>query len=208
MKNIHIFYNCAFCRVGILVCLEPDHVKRGRRGMPTHFLSQDGNTQRNSVVQSHLQIKHCAAQSHSFFCFDRGWHVVCLSFPPRHVFPFVSSARYHSPPSLFSSWDVRSTYIKLWNLRIWRYFLTLQGCICTVSCYLLLYYYSYNINLLTTWYLMPSPYKLKKTNPSVPFSHYYMTFALRATLAFHKSSSPNKYWGIISKTPAMKNSLK
>lgn len=44
MKNIQIFYNCAFCRAGILYCLEPDHIRRGRQGMPTHFLSQDGNT--------------------------------------------------------------------------------------------------------------------------------------------------------------------
>lgn len=29
---------------GILHCLEPDHIRRGRQGKPTHFLSQDGNT--------------------------------------------------------------------------------------------------------------------------------------------------------------------
>lgn len=125
------------------------------RVYPHIFFPRVAAPRSSSVVPSHLQVKHCAAQSHSYFCSDRSWHVVCFTFPHRHVLPFVSSAPYPSPPSLFSSWDV----IKLWNLRIWRYFLTLQGCICTVPCYLLLYYYRYNINLLTTWYLMPFPYK-------------------------------------------------
>lgn len=158
MKNIQIFYNCAFCRAGILVCLEPDHVRRGRKGIPTHFLSQGGNTPKQFCGTIPPTDKILCCPVSQLLCFDRSWHVVCFTFPPRHALPFVSSASYPSPLSLFSSWDV-STYIKLWNLRIWRYFLTLQGCICTVPCYLLLYYYSYNINLLTTWYLMPFPYK-------------------------------------------------
>lgn len=71
---------------GILHCLEPDHIRRGRQGMPTHFLSQNGNTPKQFCgIQPHLQIKHCAAQSHTYFCFDRSWHVVCFTFPPRHV---------------------------------------------------------------------------------------------------------------------------
>lgn len=159
MKNIQIFYNCAFCRAGILVCLKPDHVRRGRQVLPTHFLSQDGNTPKQFCGTIPPTDKTLCCPVSQFFLFWRKLDVVCFTFPPRHVLPLVSSTPYPFPPSLFSSWDVRSTYIKIWNLRIWRYFLTLQGCICTVPCYLLLYYYSYNINFLTTWYLMPFPCK-------------------------------------------------
>lgn len=70
MKNVQIFYNCAFCRAGILVCLESDHVRRGRQGYTHIFFPGVATPQSSSVVRPHLQIKHCAAQSHSYFCFD------------------------------------------------------------------------------------------------------------------------------------------
>lgn len=159
MKNVQIFYNCAFCRAGILVCLESDHITRGRQGIPTHFLSQGGNTLKEFCTTiPPTDTTSCCPVSQLFLFWPKlTCGLLYLSTEAGSRFCLLGSLS--SPPSPSSSWDVTSTYIKLWNLRFWRYFLTLQGCICTVPCYLLLYYYSYNGNLLTTWYLIPFQYK-------------------------------------------------
>lgn len=160
MKNVQIFYNCAFCRVGVLVWVDSDHARRDGQGTPTHLPSQGGNTPKQfyCVIPSTAKtlccpVSHCySVLTKADICFAFHFHpgTFSLSAPRHPSFPY---------PVSFLPENVRSTYIKLWNLRIWRYFLILQGCICIVPCYLLLYYYSYNINLLTSWYLMPFPYK-------------------------------------------------
>lgn len=148
----------AFCKVGIPVWVQSDHVRRDGQGTRTHFPSV-ATPQSSPVVSPQLQvITVLLTVSHCDFYFDKRWHLFCFSFPLRHFLPLLAPRHSTlSPPRLLSSWDVRRICNKLWNLRIWRYLLTLQGCICIVPCYLLLYYYSYNINLLTSWYMMPFP---------------------------------------------------
>lgn len=127
MKNVQIFYNCDFCRVGVPVWVESDHVRRDGQGTPTHFPSRAGNApERFYCITPSTAKTLCCPVSRCYFCFDKSWRF-CFSFPARRVLPFSCQAPCLSPPSLSSSWDVRSTYLKLWNLRIWRYFLILTG---------------------------------------------------------------------------------
>lgn len=145
---------------GILHCLEPDHIRRGRQGMPTHFLSQDGNTPKQfcgTIPPTDKTL--CCPVSHLFLFWQKlTCGLLYLSTQACSPFCLFGTLPFPTQPLFFLRCQ-KYTYIKLWNLRIWRYFLTLQGCICTLPCYLLLYYYSYSINILTTWYPMPFPYK-------------------------------------------------
>lgn len=149
----------AFCKVGILVWVQSDNVRGDGQGTRTHFPSV-ATPQSSSVVSSQLQVITVLLRvSHSDFYFDKRWHLFCFSFPLGHFLPLLASRHslFPHPDSLLP--EMSDVYIcnKLWNLRIWRYLLILQGCIFIVPCYLLLYYYSYNKNLLTSWYMMPFP---------------------------------------------------
>lgn len=90
-ENAQIFYNCAFCRVGVLVWVDSDHARRDGQGTPTHLPSQGGNTPKQfyCIIPSTAPT-FCCPVSHCYFCFDKSWHLFCFSFLPRHVLPFSS----------------------------------------------------------------------------------------------------------------------
>lgn len=125
MKNIQIFYNCAFCRAGILVCLKPDHVRRGRQVLPTHFLSWDGNIPKQFCGTIPPTDKTLCCPVSQFFLFWRKLDVVCFTFPPRHVLPLVSSAPYLPHPASFlpEMSEVRTLRFGTWEFGgiFWHY---------------------------------------------------------------------------------------
>lgn len=94
-------YSYAFYKVGILVWVESDHVRRDRQGTCKHFPSQGGNAPKQSYCIMPSTAKTlCGPVSHRDFCFDKSWHLFCFSFPPRHDLPF-STLSFPAQPLFF-----------------------------------------------------------------------------------------------------------
>lgn len=80
----------AFCKVGIPVWVQSDHVRRDGQGTRTHFPSV-ATPQSSPVVSPQLQvITVLLTVSHCDFYFDKRWHLFCFSFPLRHFLPLLA----------------------------------------------------------------------------------------------------------------------